>query len=48
MKELVKHSSNNQIEIQVADQIYMFKNSYHQNANELQFKLAEKIYDLIT
>jgi hypothetical protein len=40
-------SSNNRIEIQAGDQIYMFKNPYRQNADELQFKLAEKIYDSI-
>ena len=43
MKELAKQSSNNKIEIQVGDQIYMFKNTYRQNADELQFILAEKI-----
>lgn len=47
MKELAKQSSNNRIEIQVGDQIYMFKNTYRQNADELQFILAEKIYDSI-
>ena len=47
MKELAKQSSNNRIEIQVADQIYMFKNTYRQSADELQFILAEKIYDSI-
>ena len=47
MKELAKQSSNNRIEIQVGDQIYIFKNTYHQNADELQFILAEKIYDSI-
>ena len=47
MKELAKQSSNTRIEIQVGDQIYMFKNPYRQNADELQFKLAEKIYDSI-
>lgn len=47
MKELAKQSSNNRIEIQAGDQIYMFKNTYRQNADELQFILAEKIYDSI-
>lgn len=47
MKELAKQSSGNRIEIQVGDQIYMFKNPYRQNADELQFKLAEKIYNSI-
>ena len=47
MKELAKQSSNNRIEIQVGDQIYMFKNTYCQNADELRFILAEKIYDSI-
>jgi hypothetical protein len=47
MKELGKQSSNNKIEIQVGDQIYMFKNPYRKNADELQFILAEKIYDSI-
>ena len=47
MKELAKQSSNNRIEIQVGDQIYTFKNTSRQNADELQFILAEKIYDSI-
>ena len=47
MKELDRQSSNNRIEIQVGDQIYMFKNTYRQKADELQFILAEKIYDPI-
>jgi len=47
MKELAKQSSNNRIEIQVGDQIYIFKNTYRQNADELQFILAEKMYDSI-
>ena len=47
MKELAKQSSNNRIEIQVGDQIYMLKNTYRRNADELQFILAEKIYDSI-
>jgi hypothetical protein len=47
MKELAKQSSNNRIEIQAGDQIYMFQNPSRQNADELEFKLAEKIYDSI-
>lgn len=47
MKELAKQSSNNRIEIQVGDQIYLFKNPYRDKAEELQFKLAEKIYQSI-
>ena len=47
MKKLEKQSSNNSIEIQVGDQIYRFKNPSRKNADELQFKLAEKIYDSI-
>ena len=47
MKKLEKQSSNNIIEIQVGDQIYRFKNPSRKNADELQFKLAEKIYDSI-
>ena len=47
MKELAKQSTNNRIEIQVGDQIYIFKNTDRQNADELQFILAEKIYDSI-
>ena len=47
MKKLDKQSSNNSIEIQVGDQIYMFENPYRKNADELQFKLAEEIYDSI-
>jgi hypothetical protein len=47
MKELETQSSKNRIEIQVGDQIYMIKNPSRQNADELKFKLAEKIYDSI-
>ena len=47
MKKLEKQSSNNSIEIQVGDQIYRFKNPSRKNADELQFKLAGKIYDSI-
>lgn len=47
MKELAKQSSNNRIKIQVGDQIYIFKKTYSQNPDELQFILAEKIYDSI-
>ena len=47
MKKLDQQSSNNSIEIQVDDQIYMFENPYRKNADELQFKLAEEIYDSI-
>ena len=47
MKKLDKQSSNNSIEIQVGDQIYMFENPYRKNADEPQFKLAEEIYDSI-
>ena len=47
IKKLDKQSSNNSIDIQVGDQIYMFENPYHKNADELQFKLAEEIYDSI-
>lgn len=47
MKKLDKQSRNNSIEIQVGDQIYMFKNPYCKNADELQFELAEEIYDSI-
>lgn len=47
MKKLEKESSNNNIEIQVGDQIYRFSNPSRKNADELQFKLAEKIYDSI-
>jgi hypothetical protein len=42
MKELDKQSSNNKIEIQVGDQIYMFKNPYRKNADELQFIISRK------
>ena len=47
MKKLEKQSSNNSIEIQVGDQIYRFKNPSRKNADELQFELAEEIYDSI-
>lgn len=45
MKELKKQSSKKRIDIQVGDQIYTIKNSYSQSADELQFVLAEKVYD---
>ncbi len=47
MKKLEKESSNDSIEIQVGDQIYRFKNLSRKNADELQFELAEKIYNSI-
>lgn len=47
MEKLEKQSSNNSIEIQACDQIYRFKNPSRKNADELQFELAEKIYDSI-
>ncbi len=47
MQTLEKQSSNKSIEIQVGDQIYTLKNPYRKNADELQFNLAEKIYDSI-
>lgn len=47
MKELEKQSSKKRIDIQVVDQIYTIKNAYNQSADELQFILAEKIYDSI-
>jgi len=47
MKELEKQSSKNRIDIQSGHQIYMIQNPSRQNADELQFKLAEKIYDSI-
>jgi hypothetical protein len=47
MRELDRQSSKKRIDVQVGDQIYMFKNPDRQNADELQFKLAEKIYDSI-
>lgn len=47
MRELDRQSRKKRIEIQAGDQIYIFKNLSCQNADELQFKLAEKIYDLI-
>jgi len=45
MRELDKQSNKKRIEIQAGDQIYIFKNLSRQNADELQFKLTEKIYD---
>ena len=47
MKKLEEQSSKNKIDIQVGDQIYMIKNPYSQSADELQFVLAEKVYDSI-
>ena len=45
MKKLDKQNSNNSIELQVGDQIYRFENPSRKSADELQFKLAEEIYD---
>jgi len=47
MKELEEQSSKNRIDIQVGGQIYMIKNPDSQSADELQFVLAEKVYDSI-
>jgi hypothetical protein len=47
MKELKKQSNKKKIDIQVGNQIYTIKNSYSQSADELQFVLAEKVYDSI-
>lgn len=45
MKELAKQSSNNRIEIQVGDQIYIFKNTYRQNADELSISRKHVRFD---
>jgi len=47
MRELDKQSSKRTVEIQIADQMYTIKNSSRQSADELQFVLAEKVYDSI-
>jgi hypothetical protein len=47
MRELERQSSKNRIDIQVSGQIYMIKNPDSQSADELQFVLAEKVYDSI-
>ena len=47
MRELDGQSSKKIITIQVADQTYNIKNPYRLNADELQFELAEEIYDSI-
>jgi hypothetical protein len=47
MTELKKQSSKGKVEIQVGDQIYILKNRYRESANELSYKLADKIYDSI-
>jgi hypothetical protein len=47
MRELDRKSRGKRIEIQVGDKIYTIKNSYSQSADELQFVLAEKVYDSI-
>lgn len=47
MKKLEKQSNNNRIKIQVGDQIYRFKTTSRQKADELKFKLAEEIHDSI-
>jgi hypothetical protein len=45
MRKLDKQSNKKIITIQVADQTYNIKNPYRQSADELQFVLAEKVYD---
>ena len=47
MKRLDKQSHSKNVEIQVGDEIYRFKNPYHNKADELQFTLAEEIYNFI-
>eukprot|EP00978_Attheya_sp_CCMP212_P048745 scaffold568173_cov507-Attheya_sp.AAC.1 len=47
MHELDKQSNQKTITIQVAAQTYNIKNPYRQSADELQFGLAEKVYDSI-
>ena len=47
MKELEKQSTKKVFDIQVADQIYTLRNPYGEIAEELQFTLAEQIYDSI-
>lgn len=47
MKELEKQISKNRIDIQVGDRMYMIRNLDRQSSDELQFVLAEKVYDSI-
>ncbi len=47
MNQLEKQSTNKTIEIEVGGQIYQFRNPYRETADELQFKLAEEIYNSI-
>lgn len=47
MRELKKQSSKKVNTIQFDDQTYNIKNPSHQKAIQLQFKLAEQIYDSI-
>ena len=47
MEELKNQSRKKLVEVQVGDQMYAIKNSYRQSADELQFLLAEKVYDSI-
>ena len=47
MRELDKQSNKKIITISLAGEIYNIKNSYRQSVDELQFGLAEKVYDSI-
>ena len=47
MTKLEKQSRNNNSKIHVGNHIYRFKNPSRKNADELQFQLAEEIYDSI-
>jgi hypothetical protein len=47
MKELKKQSHQKTLDIQVGNQSYIIKNPYRLYAEDLQFVLAEKVYDSI-
>ena len=47
MKKLDQQSHKKLITIEVADETYNINNQYLENADELQFVLAEKVYDSI-
>ena len=47
MRELEKQSNKKRIDIQVGDQFYRLKNSYHEGPYELGDKLADQMYESI-
>lgn len=47
MRELDRQSSKKRIDVPVGDEMYTIQNPYKEEADDLQFKLGEKIYDSI-